>query len=468
MTSFPMPSMRTRHLGVWLAISLMAGCSSDPERGSDAGSSDAAVALDSGHTDDDAGDAVDAGDTDDAGDAGDASTPPAPPTDLGVPCTVGTECSGKICRLLPGGYCTARCADDATCGPGNLCVSERCYAGCASHADCTRADYFCTTLDYYVDENNWVQLERGCYIGRTLGGTAFIPDGLTIVLTDAVGGTLELSASGPFTFPNRVAFDSQYSVTITPPSGVSGLSCMGTGLQGTALGDVTEVSILCGRQAIFTTPGTHAWVVPEGVTAVSVVAVGSGGRGYDNRGGGGGELCYQNDIPVTPGATIAIVVGDLHSQAPGGHHSSFDGTLVAHGGSDAFGSPAGWTVPGGTGGTVGTCFNGGDGSNNSSSGGAAGYAGIGGHARAGVAPQNGAGGGGGGGEFGTPGGGVGLEGIGANGIAPGGHGSQASAEVVVVGGGGTTYNNRPQTGQHGGVRVIWGAGRSYPSQAGNL
>jgi hypothetical protein len=57
--------------------------------------------------------------------------------------------------------------------------------------------------------------------------------------------------------------------------------------------------------------------------------------------------------------------------------------------------------------------------------------------------------------------------MGANGIAEGGHGSQASPDVPVVGGGGTTYNNMPQTGQHGGVRIIWGAGRSYPSQAGN-
>jgi hypothetical protein len=209
--------------------------------------------------------------------------------------------------------------------------------------------------------------------------------------------------------------------------------------------------------------------VPPGVTAVSVVAVGSGGRGYDNRGGGGGELCYQNDIPVTPGETIQVVVGNLHSEALGGHDSSFDGTLVAHGGSDGFSAPAGSRVPGGTGGTIGTCFAGGDGSYNSSSGGAAGYAGVGGRARAqGMGAQDGAGGGGAGGAFGTPGGGVGLEGIGANGIAEGGNGSQPSPDVPVAGGGGTTYNNMPQNGQHGGVRIIWGAGRSYPSQAGSI
>lgn len=78
---------------------------------------------------------------------------------------------------------------------------------------------------------------------------------------------------------------------------------------------------------------------------------------------------------------------------------------------------------------------------------------------------DGRGGGGAGGAFDTPGGGVGLEGIGANGIAVGGHGSRANASVPVVGGGGTTYNNSPQRGMHGGVRIIWGAGRTYPNNA---
>ena len=54
--------------------------------------------------------------------------------------------------------------------------------------------------------------------------------------------------------------------------------------------------------------------------------------------------------------------------------------------------------------------------------------------------------------------------IGAN----GGHGSRADSSVPVAGGGGTTYNNTPQNGQHGGVRIIWGAGRSYPSRARNI
>lgn len=62
---------------------------------------------------------------------------------------------------------------------------------------------------------------------------------------------------------------------------------------------------------------------------------------------------------------------------------------------------------------------------------------------------------------------MGLEGIGANGAAPGGNGSQADAFVPVAGGGGTTYGGSPQRGMNGGVRIIWGAGRSYPSNAQN-
>ncbi|MCB9662421.1 MAG: hypothetical protein H6726_32580 [Sandaracinaceae bacterium] len=469
MASSSSRSSRAKPLALWLASALVLACTSGCGSGGssldDAGSTDAMMtSRDGGGADQ--GSSNDQGGNADAGH--DAGSSPGPATDPGAACSGNGDCSRDVCLGLPGGYCSSVCTDHSDCGEGNRCLTGYCYARCESHANCTRADYFCTTLDTYLDDEGFHQLWRACYIGQTLGGTADIADGLTVVVTDSVGGTLALTESGPFTFPSRVALSSNYAVTFEPQGDVQGVSCRGMGLTGRVVDDITSVFISCGRQAVFTDPGTHAWVVPAGVTAVSVVAVGSGGRGSGNRGGGGGELCYQNDIPVTPGETIDVVVGDLFSEAAGGHDSSFDGELVAHGGRDAFGSPDGWVVPGGMGGTVGTCFAGGSGSYNSSSGGAAGYAGVGGNARMGVPAQNGAGGGGAGGAFGTPGGGVGLEGMGANGIAEGGHGSQASPDVPVAGGGGTTYNNRPQNGQHGGVRIIWGTGRSYPSQAGNL
>lgn len=391
-----------------------------------------------------------------------------PPTDVGEACTGDADCSRGTCLDRPGGYCSAGCEENAECGPGNVCsYGGACFVGCESHASCTRSGYFCTYVGTHFDEELNAYDDYGCDIGDTVGGTASIPAGITVVLTDAHAGTITLTSSGPFTLPNRIATDSDYDVALETTVGLGGISCVGKGLRGHADDDVTSLVITCGRRAVFTEPGTHTWVVPPGVTSVSVVAVGSGGRGYGSAGGGGGELCYQNAIAVTPGATMQVVVGDLFSTIAGGHDSSF-GALVAHGGSDAESSPPGGIL-GGTGGTVGTCFAGGRGSYNASAGGAAGYAGVGGNAAIDVHPvQNGAGGGGGGGAFSVPGGGVGLEGMGANGIAPGGHGSRATPDVPVAGGGATTYNDTPQNGMHGGVRIIWGAGRSYPSQAGNL
>jgi hypothetical protein len=394
---------------------------------------------------------------------------PPPPADLGDACADDAACSVGPCLDEPGGYCSAGCGSDADCGADDVCVDGRCWEGCATQANCTRPGYFCTGVDIRWDQGQGGFREYfACAGGKSIGGTAVIPAGVSVVVTDAAAGSRTLTASGPFALPTRLLAYSDYSVTVTTQGGVQGISCVAKRLTGRADDDVTDIEITCGRQAVFTEPGTHAWVVPPGVTSVSVVVVGAGGLGGGAIGGGGGELCYQNAIPVTPGATIQVVVGDLRAEALSDHDTRFNGTLVAHGGHANLVMAGG--TPGGSGGTVGTCFAGGYGYFNSSSGGAAGYAGNGGSAAVGAAPiQNGAGGGGGGGLSFTPGGGVGLEGIGANGIAPGGNGSQATPDVPVAGGGGTTYSgNIPLTGGHGGVRIIWGAGRSYPSQAGNL
>jgi hypothetical protein len=68
-------------------------------------------------------------------------------------------------------------------------------------------------------------------------------------------------------------------------------------------------------EAVFTTAGTFTWVAPEGVTSVSVVAIGGGqgggaGRG-DSLGYGGcsGGLAYKNSITVVPGQSYTVVVG---------------------------------------------------------------------------------------------------------------------------------------------------------------
>src|SRR5581483_51767 len=81
----------------------------------------------------------------------------------------------------------------------------------------------------------------------------------------------------------------------------------------------------------FDVPGTATFVVPFGVTSVSVVVVGGGGgttTSGNGQGAGGGGLCYLNAIPVTPVASSPVVVGAGGLVGPGGQ-SSFDTTLVA-------------------------------------------------------------------------------------------------------------------------------------------
>ena len=89
----------------------------------------------------------------------------------------------------------------------------------------------------------------------------------------------------------------------------------------------SKSNIATGSQ-IYTTPGTYSWVVPAGVTSVSVLIVGAGGNGgsggqyecfccctgrvyvtkFGGGGGGSGGSLRANNISVTPGTTKTVVV----------------------------------------------------------------------------------------------------------------------------------------------------------------
>jgi hypothetical protein len=64
----------------------------------------------------------------------------------------------------------------------------------------------------------------------------------------------------------------------------------------------------------FISPGTFYWIVPDGVTSISIVAVAGGGGGQKTANGGasgqGAQLTFINNVSVTPGETYEIVVGD--------------------------------------------------------------------------------------------------------------------------------------------------------------
>ena len=262
-------------------------------------------------------------------------------------------------------------------------------------------------------------------------------------------------------------------------------------------------------QATFTATGVHTWTVPDGVTSVSAVCVGGGGGGAGNdgtldMGGGGGGLSYKNSIVVTPGQILTITVGaggSGGSSAAGGTGGDSSiaqsGITLLHagGGGGGTGLSGGTLNNGGSGGSTLGYDGGGDGggagtaSGNSiggGGGGAGGYSGNGGDGGTTLTnPTAGAGGAGGGGDRGATagggGGGVGILGEGSNGAAAtggggdgggGGSGGDNGSDSGNVngagigglyGGGGGGADNVGSDGASGAVRIIWGAGRAFPS-----
>ena len=276
-------------------------------------------------------------------------------------------------------------------------------------------------------------------------------------------------------------------------------------VKGEALGwsewseDIAFGTGVAAGEVIFTSPGTHDWTVPAGVTAVSAVVVGAGGGGANSGAGGGGGLAYANDIPVSPGQTIAITVGAGGSF--GGGTSSFGSAVSATGGKEGRGpdngpahAGAGGAPEGGDGGGAG-----GDAgpAGGRGGGGAGGYNGRGGYSNSNGggnnSGSNGQGGGGAGGVYsggpgkktlGGGGGGVGLYGVGPSGTSPstdgagggGGSGGQDGDNATELyagnggrygGGGGASDGDLHYAGDGapGAVRVIWGPGRSFPDNA---
>jgi hypothetical protein len=70
----------------------------------------------------------------------------------------------------------------------------------------------------------------------------------------------------------------------------------------------------------------YEWVVPNGVTQFSVVAVGAGSSGSYNwsaHGGGGGGLAYCNNVTCTPGEVFVVAIGVARNRNPsnGQYHS---------------------------------------------------------------------------------------------------------------------------------------------------
>jgi hypothetical protein len=273
--------------------------------------------------------------------------------------------------------------------------------------------------------------------------------------------------------------------------------------------------------ATYTTPGTYSWVAPVGVSNISVVAIGGGGGGNGRLcvglrrggGGGGGGLVWLNGYPVTANSSYTVVVGgggtnggsaspggcshfvNIPTAGAGGGVRGFANGLGSQGGSYVVSTSYGTSGGGNGGGSPGLSAD----RQSAGGGGAGGYTGSGGQGGGmfgnGGSGAGGGGGGGGGGYTasppagngaGQPGGGTGIYGEGPSGaggihvngspsggyntVGNGGSGgspgtSYAMGGLYGGGGGGTCTNSIGEHGRggNGAVRILWGAGRAFPS-----
>ena len=353
-------------------------------------------------------------------------------------------------------------------------------------ADFTASDGVSVTFAVALNLGDEVQLIMGVAMGS---GVAPIATGGTVTITDGStgGGAVSYDVNTNFSFSTGSIFSSYAVQSGALPTGTSLDTATGV-ISGTVANATvaypftiratdTDYDIVDQLyswdftflapvgEAVYTTPGTYSWVCPAGVTSVSVVMVGAGGRGISSAtagnggiatggtnfyGGGGGGLGYITE-PVSPGSSYTVLVGDGSSTDIAVTSSMMFSGSVNH-------------VAGGNGGQ-GYMF---------AAGGAAGYSGDGGTGVSGAAGSGGGGGGGmhAGGSNGGSGGGVGIFGQGASGgshvnyVGQGGSGGSngvyGAGNVGGQYGGGGTYN---ADGADGAVRIIWGDGRSFPDNA---
>jgi hypothetical protein len=218
-------------------------------------------------------------------------------------------------------------------------------------------------------------------------------------------------------------------------------------------------------QHVYNSSGTYSWTVPANVEAVSVVCVGSGGGGAvtgSRYGGGGGACAYKNNISVTAGSSISVVVGvegygdHMGSDSRDGGDSYFSSTSVckAEGGH----SP---DTSNNNGGSTSNCvgdgsYSGGNGGTGSGGGGGQGSSSNGGNGSGNYATAAG-------GSAGNGGGGGGADAHPSTASSrPAGSNSNAGAWIGAGGGGGdgNTYSG----GGGGGGHI---AGSTYMSGGGS-
>lgn len=227
---------------------------------------------------------------------------------------------------------------------------------------------------------------------------------------------------------------------------------------------ITAVFILhfgTSGQTVQTVTASGTWTVPANVTSIKVEAWGGGGGGgvaFFGSGGGGGGGAYKTlpSIPVTPGQTFSIVIGQGGGSGTDGGQTTFSGngfSVVAKGGQAGH-----WDIiniwGNGGAGAEGDRNGGNGGSGDSQGAGGGGGAGNNGHGGNGSNSSAGAGGSGNPNVIpyrGGAGGGSSFLGSGTNGAIPGG------------GGGGAGFFGSGGSGARGQVVLTYTEGPSVPS-----
>jgi hypothetical protein len=221
----------------------------------------------------------------------------------------------------------------------------------------------------------------------------------------------------------------------------------------------------------YTTAGSYNFIVPDGVYSISFVVVGAGGGGgggsgsNSGNGAGGGALAYRNNVAVTPGQSIAVVVGAAGnngaksngSGTAGGNSSVTVGGVLTQAGGGSAGQSASVSAFGGSGGARSGTFDGGSTGNGGAN----------------RSTSEGLSGGGAGNYNGTPLANTNSRsGPGAllNGSTAGNPTTGNISPGMPYGGGGMgcrsdslSYNTQP--GGVGAVRIVWGDGLSFPNAA---
>ena len=165
-----------------------------------------------------------------------------------------------------------------------------------------------------------------------------LPAGLSLTNTAAEGGTAIIAGTA-----TAVGSDTTSNFVLRAVDAASNTSSR-----------AFSMTILAPTVAVFTASGTFS--VPAGVSAADVLVVAGGGGasedtyaggGYYGGGAGAGGLIYRPSMPVTPGGTVTVTVGNGGVASNKGQDSVF-GTLTAKGGGYGRGECQGGQ-PGGSG-----------------------------------------------------------------------------------------------------------------------